>query len=520
MAYEATYAEAERIEYEGGPGEPEAARRVFEADAEVERLEAAGGPAVAEESSPGARDELGLPERRQRRPRRPGGSRDRRPGGSSAVLLLAAAGAVVTVVLTIVFTRLSGMDYGHFAFWLVVFTLAAHLNLRLRGGGVLSLGLAPLLGALVALPVDLPTVTYDKIAAAGVAQVIWVFLFGTLIVMLTSMFGELKREEMTGLLLDLTGVGAAVLVFFLAMQILPQKPELLGHYTPAMLFSAALAAGVMFLVFLGKSSYIQAQQEHFSPGLYLQSVLRKSWYPYLMLGFTGVLMGMVAVGIGMWSALFVLPLLPVFMYAYNRIAATDRDLLETIRVLAAIPEETGMLARGHANRVAQLSSAVARELGLSPEDVKQVEYASYLHDIGAISRGGGRQPELAESEGVITKGVDILGRVDYLEVAAEILHGREGLRDRVGDVDKRRAVSIGAGIVTAVDDFESLLMGEGDREPLSEHEALTEMNLERGVRYDSKVLRAIARVYPRLPKEGITPVGGGSAEESEFWSEQ
>ncbi len=485
-------------------------------------LEASGGPASAEAAAAlDERDEFKLPTRRERRPARGVGARERRMiGGNSLVLILALAGALAIFVLTIVFTRLSKVDYGNFAFWLVVFTLAAHLNLRLRGGGSLNLGLAPLLGGLVALPVVLPAVPYSKIAASGVVQIVWIFIFGTIIVMLTSMFGEFRREDLIAVLLDLTGVGAAVLVFFLFMKILPQKPELLGHYTPALLVSVAIAAGVLYLVFLGRTSYLQAQQEYFSPGLYLQSVLRKSWYPFLILGFTGVLMGLIFVGISMWAVLFVLPLLPVFMYAYNRVAATDQYLLETIRVLAAIPEETGMLEKGHANRVALLSSGVARELGLSPDDVKQVGYAAYLHDIGAISRSGGQQPELSEVEGVITGGVDILGRVDYLEVAAEILRGREGLRDRVGDVDKRRAVSLGAGILRAVDDFESLVNGEGGREPMTENDALTEMNLERGVRYDSKVLRAIARVYPKLPKEGSTPVGGGTTEESEFWSER
>lgn len=464
-----------------------------------------------------------MPAGRRRVPRR-GEGREMRADGPPAVLLLALAGAVATLVLTIAFTRPGKINYGHFLFWLVIFTLASHLLLRLRGGCTLSLGLAPLLGALVAMPVDVQrmpySVPYSKIVASGVVQVVWIFLFGTILVMVTSMFGEFKREEFIGLLLDVTGVGAATLVFFLFMKVLPQKPELLGHYTPALLVSTALAAGVIYVFFLGKSSYLQARQEPFSPGVYLQSVLRNSLYPYLILGFTGALMGLVAVGIGMWSVLFLLPLLPVVMYAYNRIATTDQDLLETIRVLAAIPEETGMLEKGHSNRVALLSSAVARELGLSPEDVKQVEFAAYLHDIGAISRTGDRQPELSETEGVITGGVDILGRVDYLEVAAEILRGREGLRDRVGDVDKRRAVSLGAGIVKAIDDFESLVSGGEGREGLSEHDALTEMNLERGVRYDSKVLRAIARVYPKLPREELTPVGGGSTQEPEFWSEQ
>jgi len=181
-----------------------------------------------------------------------------------------------------------------------------------------------------------------------------------------------------------------------------------------------------------------------------------------------------------------------------------------------------MLERGHADRVSGLAVGVARELGLSPEDAQQVEFAAYLHDIGAITRQGveaADQRQLTEVEGVIAGGVDIVGKVDYLDVAAEILGGREGLRDRVADVDKRRAVSVGAGILRAVDDFVSLVQGSEAREPLSESEALTEMNLERGVKYDSKVLRAISRVLPRVPRELATSAEG-SLESSPFWGDK
>lgn len=440
---------------------------------------------------------------------------------------VAALAAAATLVVTILFTRLGKVDYSNFVFWLVIFTLAAHFELELKGGGTINLGLAPLLGALLALPVSLPDVTkmtdgeiYRALSMDGCVQVVWVFLFGMIITLVTKMLGELRKEDLVGMLIEFTGVGVTAFLFFGLMKLLPQKPVLLGHYTPALLVTAGLCGGVLYLFYLGKSSYIQVEQGYFSPKLYLQSVLRKSWFPFVILGLTGCLMGLLFVGISMWSVLFVLPVLLVFVYAYHRVAATDLDLIETIRVLSAIPEKTGLLESGHGERVARLAEGVARELGLSPEDVKQVEYAAYLHDIGAIAgRGDEDQRQLTESEGVIAGGVDILGQVEYLEVAAEILRGREGLRDRVANVEKRRAVNVGAGILTAVDDFESLLRGGEGRDPLSENEALTEMNLERGVRYDSKVLRAIARVYPRLPKEALTPVVGGSAEESDFWSE-
>lgn len=455
-------------------------------------------------------DELGIPARRvikgsggRRTPGRP------KVAGFRVPIIVIIIASLATATVAAVYTRVGSIDYSDFVFFLAVFTVAAHLDLKVKGGGKISLGLAPMLAALVCLP--------------GV-EVIWLFVFGTAITLLTRMLGKWDQDEFMGLLIDLTGVGLMVLVYHLLVKVLPDKPVLMGFYTPAMLASVGVAAGLFFLFYAAREAYVLSHEGYLPAAAYFKSVLAKSLIPFLTVGFIGVLLGLVFVGIGMWSMLIALPLLPVIMYSYNKVAETDQDLLETIRVLAAIPEETGMSPRGRSDRVAALSVAVACELGLSPEDVQQVQCAAYLHDIGTVYTPGELETEQERltgiGNGVAAGGVDIVGKVDYLEIASEILRGREGLRERVLDVDKRRAVSLGAGILRVVEDFESLVEGGEDEEPLSEHEALTEMNLERGVQYDSKVLRAMTRVLPQLDREGLSSVAEGSAEGSPFWGSQ
>ncbi|HEY5494746.1 MAG TPA: HD domain-containing phosphohydrolase [Candidatus Anoxymicrobiaceae bacterium] len=505
------------------PSEREPASSFFEQEAEGP---AVPEPVVVDKAHPIER-ELRADEREpgpERRPARDHVRRVRRsePGNEfSFVMPLIILAALATLIVSILFTRLGSIDYSNLAFFLVVFTVAAFFRLQLKGGGEISLGYAPLLAALIALPVGMHVIHYDKITAAGCVQVVWMFLIGSLIVFVATNMTGLSKEDVLSLLLDYSGVGLITLVFFLLIRILPKKPEFHGSYTPAVLGAAVVCAALLYLVYVARESFVLSSEGHFPTGVYFQSILRKSWLPFSIIAFSGGLMGLIFVGIGMWSLIIVLPVLLIFMYAYNRVAATDQYLLETIRVLSAIPEETGMLTVGHADRVAQLSVGVARELGLSPEDSQQVQFAAYLHDIGAVTRQGmdAEQRQLTETEGVISGGVDIVGKVDYLDVAAEILGGREGLRDRVSDVDKRRAVSLGSGILRAVDDFEGLVAGSEAREPLSESDALTEMNLERGVKYDSKVLRAISRVLPRLPRE-LSSSAEGSFESSPFWGDQ
>jgi hypothetical protein len=479
--------------------------------------------------------ELGLPQKRvkrapkERKPReRPvRGERARSDeAGPPAVPLLVGLGVAVlaTFVLTLIFTHFK--DF-HWSFWfiLVVFIAAALFELDVKGGGEIGLGTSIIIGALfVAAPLSFTATTGKTLPfLLTPVQVIWIFFLGTIVVIIVrALDREATLEQVVAKGIEFVGVGIATLIFWLIYKIIPKKPLFHGAYWPGLIAALVVAAVIYFFFVVVESTFILSKEGNFPAAVYFQSFMRRSWYPFAVLAFIGGLFGFVYRGIGMWSSLFVLPLLLVVMYAYNRVAATDQYLIETIRTLASIPEETGMIRRGHAERVANLSAAVARELGLSPEDVQQVEYAAYLHDIGAITKQGEpglEQQQLTEVEGVIAGGVDIIGNVDYLDVAAEILHGREGLRDRVVDVGKRRAVSMGAGILRAVDDFEGLLQGRDGREPLSENDALTEMNLERGVRYDSKVLRAIARVASRMPMEESSPIAEGSPEGPPIWRE-
>lgn len=427
------------------------------------------------------------------------------------VFIAAVIASLVTLALSIVFTNVSKIDFTNTVFFLVLFTVCANFDIELRDGARLSLGLAPLIGALVALPIKDPAV-----------EVVWIFLIGSLVTLVTERNKEISKERILELLFDYSAVGAFVLIYRLLLNVLPEKPELQGHYWPGILIASAIAAAFLFIAHVLRLSYMLSKEGQYPAGAYFSSVLRKYWVPFIAIGFLGVLMGLVFIGIGNWFVILVLPLLAVIRYAYNRIAAADIYLLGTVKTLSVIPEEIGKIPPGHSKRLATLAGAVARELGLGPEDTRQVEYAAYLHDIGVIAREEehvSEQDRLLGVEEVVSGGEDILGKVDYLKVASEILRGRGGLEKRVVDPRKRRAVSVGSGILKAAEDFENLITGSDDKEPLSESEALTEMNLERGVKYDSKVLRAIAKVLPRISGEDLSFDAEVSSESAAFWRE-
>ncbi|WP_190111452.1 HD-GYP domain-containing protein [Streptomyces cinnamoneus] len=103
------------------------------------------------------------------------------------------------------------------------------------------------------------------------------------------------------------------------------------------------------------------------------------------IGATGAVMALAVAAAGLWALpVFCLPLLvtQLSIHRYEAVRATRR---ETIASLARTTEIAGYTPAGHARRVAALSRAVGRELGLSGADLTVVEYAALMHDIGQLS---------------------------------------------------------------------------------------------------------------------------------------
>ncbi|MFE0203882.1 HD-GYP domain-containing protein [Streptomyces sp. NPDC058985] len=100
---------------------------------------------------------------------------------------------------------------------------------------------------------------------------------------------------------------------------------------------------------------------------------------------TGVVMAL-AVGVaGLWALpVFCVPLL-LAQLSYRRYAAVRATYRQTIASLARATEIAGYTPAGHARRVAELSGAVGRDLGLSGPELTVLEYAALMHDIGQLS---------------------------------------------------------------------------------------------------------------------------------------
>jgi putative nucleotidyltransferase with HDIG domain len=112
-------------------------------------------------------------------------------------------------------------------------------------------------------------------------------------------------------------------------------------------------------------------------------------------------------------------------------AEENRELfIGSIRMLAAAIDEKDPYTRGHSGRVAKYSMIIARELGLSAEELDRLRIAALLHDVGKI----GVEDRVLKKPGALTpeefdlmkqhtiKGANIMRPVSQLK---EMLPGIE-----------------------------------------------------------------------------------------------
>lgn len=100
---------------------------------------------------------------------------------------------------------------------------------------------------------------------------------------------------------------------------------------------------------------------------------------------TGAVMALGAAVAGLWALpVFSVPLL-LAQLSHRRYTAVRATYRQTIASLARATEIAGYTPHGHSRRVAALSQAVGRDLGLTEPELTVLEYAALMHDIGQLS---------------------------------------------------------------------------------------------------------------------------------------
>ncbi|MFE7124206.1 HD-GYP domain-containing protein [Streptomyces sp. NPDC057617] len=207
---------------------------------------------------------------------------------------------------------------------------------------------------------------------------------------------------------------------------------------------------------------------------------------------TGAVIALGVAVAGLWALpVFCVPLL-LTQLSFRRYAAVRTTYRQTIASLARATEIAGYTPHGHARRVAELSRAVGRELGLSGPELTVLEYAALMHDIGQLSlvdpvpEGATALLPVAEQRRIALLGGAVVRQTGVPAAVAVVVERQ---------ADPYREQPLPARIVRAVNAYDDLTGECGNASgPLG---ALERLRLGTAYDYQPEVVESLARVLSR-----------------------
>ena len=187
--------------------------------------------------------------------------------------------------------------------------------------------------------------------------------------------------------------------------------------------------------------------------------------------------------------------------------------LETIMRLAlAIEARDQVDLAGHIKRMSKYAALIAKAMGMSPDEVEAIEYASPLHDIGKIAipdrvllkNGKLTDAEYIEMREHPEKGAKILENAEslILQKAYNVAYCHHERYDGTGYPRGLygEQIPLEARIVTLADVFDALTSKRVYKKNWSLDETLDYIRNESGKIFDPEVVKALFKCLPEIQK--------------------
>ncbi len=212
--------------------------------------------------------------------------------------------------------------------------------------------------------------------------------------------------------------------------------------------------------------------------------------------------------------------------AFEKVQKAAREnqelFISSIRALAAAIDAKDPYTRGHSERVARYSTAIAREMGLTPEEVRKVRLSALLHDVGKIGVDDRiiRKPTaLTDDEFELMKAHPVKGAaiMETIPQLADIIPGMKYHHEKwegggYPEGLKGEQIPMQARIVAVADAFDAMTTTRPYQKAMEVSYVVARLREMSQKRFDGAVVEALARSHAKgelVPREGA-PAGGAA----------
>ncbi|MBI4753640.1 HD-GYP domain-containing protein [Candidatus Desantisbacteria bacterium] len=197
---------------------------------------------------------------------------------------------------------------------------------------------------------------------------------------------------------------------------------------------------------------------------------------------------------------------------YRKLEDTHNSLqqvyAETIRVLAEAIDSRSKFTQGHSERVRRYCDLIGQRLYLSDEELKVLDIAATLHDIGRV----GVEQTIWEKPGKLTDtefesakshaaiGEKMLPPIPFLDRVAKVVRHHHEKYDGSGypDCINGENIPLSARILAVADAFDAMTSERPYRERIDPIVALEEIKSLSGTQFDPLVIEAFISVWKKM----------------------
>jgi putative nucleotidyltransferase with HDIG domain len=182
----------------------------------------------------------------------------------------------------------------------------------------------------------------------------------------------------------------------------------------------------------------------------------------------------------------------------------EEAYLATVTVLSAAIDARDPYTLGHSTRVAQLTRKIGAAIGLSRQELEDLEIASLLHDVGKLKtpdfvllKDGPLDPhEHREISNHCENGAAILGRAPSLQkYMPAVRHHHEWFNgDGYPDGLRGDDIPLYAAIISVADAFDAMTSARPYKSARSHEEALRELTLFAGRQFNPRLVEMLHQV--------------------------
>lgn len=185
----------------------------------------------------------------------------------------------------------------------------------------------------------------------------------------------------------------------------------------------------------------------------------------------------------------------------------EESYLDTIKALVSAMEAKDLYTRGHSERVRRYAMRIARQLDLNEKQLKELNYAGYLHDIGKIGIKDTllcKVEPLTKEEYELIKqhpeiGNGILKDIKHLSSTCAIIRCEHERYDGNGYPSglKKNEIPIGARVIAVADAYDAMTTDRPYRKAITKRQAIGILRAESAKQFDPTVVKAFLKVLAK-----------------------